>query len=250
MTNRTATAHPTTKTMGKTIYYGLVCFLFAIGLLLGGCNRSEEKWPTTNSQAFGDLPRLNGKATVVMVVNDSPITIKLRGDAAPITAGNFVDLVRRGVYDNTAFHRIVKKPEPFVVQGGDPQSRDPEFPISKLGSGHFIDPETSQPRYIPLEILPQGRDSPVYSQTLSQAGITAPPVLRHQRGAISMARSQMPDTASAQFFFALADLEFLDGNYAVFGYVTEGMPVVDGIEIGDRIQSVRVVEGLENLQKS
>jgi peptidyl-prolyl cis-trans isomerase B (cyclophilin B) len=236
--------------MGKTMYYGLVSFLLAMGLLLGGCSRLEDRFSSTNSQEFSDLPHLNGKATVVMMVNDNPITIELRGNAAPITAGNFVDLVRRGVYKNVAFHRVVKKPEPFVVQGGDPQSREPKVPISKLGTGHFVDPETSQPRYIPLEILPQGADSPVYSQTLSQAGITAPPVLRHQRGAVSMARSQMPDTASAQFFFALADLEFLDGNYAVFGYVTEGMQVVDNIQKGDRIQAVQVVEGLENLQRS
>lgn len=235
--------------MGKTVYHGLLAGWLAIALFLGGCGGPQDQI-STNTTEFSDLPRLNGKATVVMVVQNSPITIELRGDAAPMTAGNFVDLVRRGVYDNTAFHRIVKQPEPFVVQGGDPQSSDPQFPLSKLGTGHFVDPETSQPRYIPLEILPQGADEPVYNQTFSEAGISAPPALRHQRGAVSMARAQMPNTASAQFFFALADLEFLDGNYAVFGYVTEGMPVVDRIQKGDRIQSVQVVEGWENLQRS
>ena len=64
-----------------------------------------------------------------------------------------------------------------------------------------------------------------------------------------MARSQMPDTASSQFYFALADLPFLDGNYAVFGNVTEGMDVVDNIKQGDRIDSAKVVKGIENLKK-
>jgi peptidyl-prolyl cis-trans isomerase B (cyclophilin B) len=64
-----------------------------------------------------------------------------------------------------------------------------------------------------------------------------------------MARSQMPDSASAQFYFALDDLSFLDGSYAVFGQVTDGMDVVDSIEQGDRIQSATVTEGLDNLQQ-
>lgn len=63
-----------------------------------------------------------------------------------------------------------------------------------------------------------------------------------------MARSQAPDSASSQFYFTLAELPFLDGNYAVFGYVTEGMDVVDAIQQGDRIESARVVAGLDNLQ--
>ena len=63
-----------------------------------------------------------------------------------------------------------------------------------------------------------------------------------------MARSQATDSASAQFYFTLADLPFLDGSYAVFGYVTEGMDVVDNIQQGDLIESARVVSGLENLK--
>ena len=64
-----------------------------------------------------------------------------------------------------------------------------------------------------------------------------------------MARSQLPDSASAQFYFALADVDFLDGNYAVFGYVTEGMEVVDQIQQGDRIESAKVTAGIENLKR-
>lgn len=199
-----------------------------------------------SSNDLSDLPRLNGKATVVMMVNDQPITIAIDGDKAPITAGNFVDLVQRGVYDNLVFHRVVKTPEPFVAQGGDPQGKDPQFPENRLGTGSFVNPDTGKPRYIPLEITPAGASEPTYSTVLS-GGVG--PELKHTRGAIAMARSQMPDSASAQFYFALTDLAFLDGSYAVFGQVTEGMDVVDGIQQGDRIQSATVTEGLENLQQ-
>jgi peptidyl-prolyl cis-trans isomerase B (cyclophilin B) len=64
-----------------------------------------------------------------------------------------------------------------------------------------------------------------------------------------MARSSMPDSASSQFYIALADLQFLDGDYAVFGYVTEGMDVVDKIQESDRIDSAEVTEGVKNLKK-
>lgn len=189
------------------------------------------------------LPQLKGKATVELVVNNSKIIIEVDGENAPITAGNFVDLVNRGVYEGLVFHRVVKEPEPFVVQGGDPQGKDPNYPVSRLGTGSFIDPESSAPRYIPLEIKVAGVEEPIYGKPVRQE-----PVLKHSRGAVAMARSQMPDSASSQFYIALADLKFLDGSYAVFGYVTEGMEVVDEIKQGDRIQSAKIVAGLENLQ--
>lgn len=198
---------------------------------------------------FRNLPQLVGQATVELVVKGSPITIQVDGANAPVTAGNFVDLVNRGVYNGLAFHRVVREPQPFVVQGGDPQSRDPNFPVDRLGTGSFIDPATSLPRYIPLEIRPTGADQPIiYSKTLESAGIDKAPKLKHTRGAVAMARSNMPDSASAQFYITLADLDFLDGNYAVFGYVTNGMNVVDQIQQGDRITSARVISGLENLK--
>jgi peptidyl-prolyl cis-trans isomerase B (cyclophilin B) len=195
-----------------------------------------------------NLPQLNGKATVVMTVNGSPITIEVDGTNAPVTAGNFVDLVNKGVYDGLAFHRVVREPDPFVVQGGDPQSKDPNFPSARLGTGGFIDPATSKERMIPLEIKPKGAEQPIYSKTLEIARITAAPVLSHHRGAVAMARSQFPDSASSQFYFSLAELPFLDGSYAVFGNVTDGMNVVDKIQQGDRIDSAKVTQGLENLK--
>lgn len=227
-------------------------------LALSACSQSGEVASSASpdsdrssaaTEQFAGLPRLDGTATLVMVVKGSPITIEVDGNNAPITAGNFIDLAERGVYDGTSFHRVVRQPEPFVVQGGDPLSKDPETPVSQLGTGSYVDPETQQPRYIPLEIEPEGADEPVYGETLAQAGVDAMPELTHRRGAVAMARSTPPNSASAQFYVALADLDFLDGNYAVFGYVTEGMEVVDTIEQGDRIDSVTVTEGLENLQR-
>jgi len=232
-------------------------------LVVGGCAANTTSAETQNNnladqtvtpisqnptQAMTNLPQLNGKATVVMTVKGSPITIEIDGTNAPITAGNFVDLVNKGVYDGLVFHRVVRDPQPFVVQGGDPQSKDPKFPSARLGTGGFIDPATSTERRIPLEIKPKGAEQPIYSQTLEMARISKPPVLQHRLGAVAMARSQMPDSASSQFYFALDDLSFLDGSYAVFGYVTEGMEAVNKIQQGDRIESAKVTQGLENLK--
>jgi peptidyl-prolyl cis-trans isomerase B (cyclophilin B) len=243
----------------------LVLLIVVGGLVLGGCSNPEAdsldpndsattattSTPATetSSPQVNNLPTLEGKATVVMTVKGSPIKIEVNGDEAPITAGNFVDLVQRGVYDGLVFHRVVREPQPFVVQGGDPQGKDPNFPVERLGTGSFNDPATSTARYVPLEIKPQGAEKPVYSQTLDKAGVTAAPVLRHTRGAVAMARSSMPDSASSQFYISLAELPFLDGSYAVFGEVVEGMDVVDKIQQGDRIENAEVTQGLENLKK-
>jgi peptidyl-prolyl cis-trans isomerase B (cyclophilin B) len=193
-------------------------------------------------------PRLDGPATVEMTVNGTPILIEIDGKNAPVTAGNFVDLVERGFYNGLSFHRVVREPQPFVVQGGDPLGN---------GTGGFTDPATKKPRNVPLEIKlldenPEQPAPPVYGQGLGQqSGYQNPPVaLPHKRGAIAMARSQSPNSASSQFYFALSDdIGFLDGDYAVFGYVTQGMEAIDKIKQGDKIQSAKVVAGAENLKK-
>jgi peptidyl-prolyl cis-trans isomerase B (cyclophilin B) len=192
------------------------------------------------------LPQLLGKATVVITVNKAPITIEVDGTNAPISAGNFVDLVQRKAYDGLVFHRVIREPEPFVVQGGDPQSKNPKTPAEQLGTGSWIDPATGKIRYVPLEIKPRGGKQPIYGKVLENGRI---PVLQHKRGAVAMARANEVNSASSQFYFTLADLNFLDGKYAVFGYVTKGMDVVDKIQQGDRIQSARVIKGLNNLKK-
>jgi peptidyl-prolyl cis-trans isomerase B (cyclophilin B) len=233
--------------------------VFAV-LLLGGCGtpQSAAVDPANSSTAetasspvtqnpssqTSDLPRLEGKATVVLTVKDSEITIEVDGTNAPITAGNFVDLVERGFYDGLVFHRVVPD---FVVQGGDPQGKDPNFPVERLGTGSFVDPETSQVRYIPLEIKPKGAETFTYGKIVDT--VSTPIVLKHTRGAVAMARSQPPDSASSQFYIALSELPSLDGSYAVFGYVKEGMDIVDTIQPGDHIESAKVTQGSENLKK-
>lgn len=122
------------------------------------------------------------------------ITVKLDQDCAPITTENFVNLAEDGFYDGLTFHRIIAG---FMMQGGDP-----------TGTGMGGSDEN-----IVGEFRMNG-----YSNSLS-----------HTRGAISMARSMDPDSASSQFFIVHEDSTFLDGQYAAFGYVTEGIEVVDRV---------------------
>lgn len=122
------------------------------------------------------------------------IKVELDATAAPITVENFVKLANEGFYDGLTFHRIIKG---FMIQGGDP-----------LGTGFGGSKET-----IKGEFAANGVENK----------------LSHTRGAISMARSKKNDSASSQFFIVHEDSTHLDGNYACFGYVTEGIEVVDAI---------------------
>lgn len=122
------------------------------------------------------------------------ISVTLDGDKAPITVANYLKLAKEGFYDGLTFHRII---DGFMIQGGDP-----------LGNGLG------------------GSDEEIKGEFASN-GVENP--LSHTRGAISMARSQIKDSASSQFFIVHEDSTFLDGEYACFGYVTEGMEVVDAI---------------------
>jgi len=255
-----STALPSGKRFRRTLCLGTA----AIALLLGACDDPggstdeteaaegetaeivEEEPLAAEADAlagFENLPRLEGSATVIVTVNGAPITIEVDGEKAPITAGNFVDLAEKGVYDGTLFHRVVRSPQPFVVQGGDPQGKDPSVPVEDLGNGSYID-ESGEPRYVPLEILFQGDETPTYGQPMPGR----PTQLQHNRGAVAMARSNFPNSASAQFYITIDNVNFLDGDYAVFGEVTEGMDVVDSIQKGDVIDSVTVIEGADNLK--
>ena len=142
-----------------------------------------------------DEETLTGKHHAEIVVQDyGTIKVGLDADQAPITVQNFIDLANSGFYDGLTFHRII---EGFMIQGGDPNGD------GTGGSGHTIRGE------------------------LTQNGVNN--TLSHTRGAISMARSSAMNSASSQFFIVHEDSTYLDGSYAVFGYVTEGMDVVDAI---------------------
>lgn len=122
------------------------------------------------------------------------IVVRLYPDVAPITVANFKELVSAGFYDGIIFHRVISG---FMIQGGDP-----------TGTGMGGSKKT-----IKGEFRSNGVDNP----------------LSHSRGVISMARTQIPNSASSQFFICHADAKFLDGQYAAFGEVVEGIETVDAI---------------------
>ena len=136
-----------------------------------------------------------GMHHVEITVKDyGKISVELNGDKAPITVENFLKLAGDGFYDGLTFHRII---DGFMMQGGDP-----------LGTG-------------------MGGAEENIKGEFSSNGVEND--LSHIRGAISMARSSAKDSASSQFFIVHKDSTYLDGEYACFGYVTEGLDVVDAV---------------------
>lgn len=186
------------------------------GMLLGGCGNSSaapaqntakdnaaaedkkeavEKQPAAEEQAAEQEEKVEASHYVeIEVENYGTMTVALIESEAPETVKNFVDLVGQGFYDGLTFHRIMSG---FMIQGGDP-----------LGNG-----TGGSEKEIKGEFMANGVNNR----------------LSHVRGAISMARSEDPNSASSQFFIVHEDSTFLDGNYACFGYVTDGMEVVDKI---------------------
>jgi len=218
------------------------------GKLLDQVGQLEELmlqgFPFEVPSEYSHLPQLKGRATVEMTTNKGPLTVVVDGYSAPVTAGNFVDLVERGFYDGMEF---IRAEESYVLQIGDP-------PGSEEG---FIDPKTGEYRAIPLEVLVRGDSEPIYGITLEDAGrYRDEPVLPFSAyGAVAMARPGLdPDGGSSQFFFFLFEPELtpagrnlLDGRYAVFGYLVEGKEVLEKLREGDVIKSAKVVKGAENL---
>ncbi len=123
------------------------------------------------------------------------IELKFFPDVAPIHVNNFLDLAKKGFYDGTTFHRVIPG---FMIQGGDPNSKDADRSRHGMGSPGYT-------------IKAEFNDKP------------------HKRGILSMARSADPDSAGSQFFICVADANFLDGKYTVFGEVVSGMDIADKI---------------------
>ena len=217
----------------------LMALALCLPLLVSCASSTTASIPVGCEQASS--PCLQGKASVELTTSKGSITLELNGDAAPVTAGNFLDLVQRGAYNGTVFHRVVRDPVPFVVQGGDPSSSDPATPKSQYGTGSFVDPTSGQARFVPLELSFNGEDQPRYGRVVSNPTELVQLKLSHERGALAMARSQAPDSASAQFYIALKPLPELDGRYAVFGRVTQGLDVVDAIRQDDTIEEAVVL---------
>ncbi len=149
-------------------------------------------------------------------VIDTPfgsIELEFFADKAPGHVKNFLDLARKGFYDGTTFHRVIPG---FMIQGGDPNTRDPRASRSVHGTGG--------PGY---QIKAEFNDVP------------------HKRGIVSMARSQSPDSAGSQFFICVKDASFLDRNYTVFGRVTSGMDAADKIVDSPRDQRDNPTDRIE-----
>ena len=227
------------QTLSRALLLAVVPLLFLMGTAQPGHSQTQDAMTETPGCTNSPVPCLGSKATITISTNKGDFTVEVDGTAAPLTSGNFVDLVKRGVYDGTIFHRVIPG---FVAQGGDPTSADPKTPPSRFGTGGFVDPGTGQKRQIPLEIAIVGEEQPRYGQVLTEPGLRDQLELRHKQGALAMARSQLPNSASAQFYVALEDLPHLDGSYAVFGRVISGMDVVSQLENGDRLVQAAVEE--------
>ncbi len=145
----------------------------------------------------------NGTEVAVITTDKGVIRIDLHSEQAPNHVASFVELAQKGFFDGTKFHRV----EPgFVIQGGDPLSKTDDPNVGTGGPGYRVAAEFNE--------------------------------LQHLDGTLSMARSQDVDSAGSQFFICLGPQPFLDGQYTVFGQVTEGMEVVRAITKGDVMRSV------------
>jgi peptidyl-prolyl cis-trans isomerase B (cyclophilin B) len=164
------------------------------------------------------MPDTNPRAVIETKFGN--IELEFLPDKAPGHVKNFLDLARQGFYDRSTFHRVIPG---FMIQGGDPNTRDPKGPRARHGTGG--------PGY---NIKAEFNDTP------------------HKRGVLSMARSSAPDSAGSQFFICVKDSPFLDRQYTAFGRVVNGMEVADkivneprdaGDNPNDRVEmTVRVVD--------
>lgn len=164
--------------------------LAAFVLLLSACGSQQ----TESAQPAAAEP-FSGVCHAEITIKDyGTMKLELDGSAAPISVGNFIKLAKEGFYNGLTFHRII---DGFMIQGGDPQG------TGFGGSGQTIKGEFAD----------NGVENPI----------------SHVKGVISMARGDEYDSASSQFFITVADSTFLDGHYAAFGRVTEGMEIAEKI---------------------
>jgi len=217
---------------------------------------------------YSDLPQLKKRAKIQMVLKkgepgaqfdingvnfpQAKMTMVIDGYTAPVTGGNFVDLVNKGFYDNMKIQRS----DGFVVQTGDPDGEAIGYtggkPSKSIGAG------PNGERLIPTEIFVRGDKGPFYESTIEDEGrggeATVLPFSAY--GAMGWARDEYdPNSGSSQFFWLLFDSDLtpagknvLDGRYPCFGYVVEGSDFLQDIKEGDVIVSAKVTEGLEYLK--
>ena len=173
--------------------------------------------PTTIGETlYTPTYKPNGNEVAVIKTNKGTITVKLLGNDAPITVGSFVELANKGFYNSLKFHRF----EPgFVVQGGDPQTKELTSEQVKAGAGGALG--TGGPGYM------------IAGEFVNNPN-------KHVDGTLAMARSQSPDSGGSQFYFTLGPQSFLDNNYTVFGQTTKGLDVIHQLGVGDVIESITI----------
>lgn len=173
----------------------IVVFVITSNKSNGSAGATNDSASASNVSATIGESQAKGTHHAEIDIKDyGVIKVELNGDVAPITVANFINLANSHFYDGLTFHRII---DGFMMQGGDP-----------LGNG-------------------TGGSENTIKGEFSQNGVENN--LSHTRGAISMARSTDMDSASSQFFIVQSDSTYLDGQYACFGYVTDGMDIVDKI---------------------
>ena len=192
----------------------LIAISFFVLISLTGCSQTKKQPKPDPSSEVQDFSKDTNPIVTIEMDDGGIIKLELYPDIAPNTVNNFIKLVEDSFYDGLLFHRVIPG---FMIQGGDPKG------TGTGGPGYTIKGEFSQNNF----------DNPI----------------SHKRGIISMARSKGNDTAGSQFFIVTTDAPHLDGSYAAFGNVVEGMDTVDRIVSVDTNQDNRPVDGKEQVMK-
>jgi peptidyl-prolyl cis-trans isomerase B (cyclophilin B) len=221
------------KILNYRFFQPFKIFLVFNLILIAGCT-DLKKNENIDICARTVFPCLLSNEYVLLITNRGNIKLELYGKSAPITVGNFVDFVEKGAYNRTTFNRVIRKPYPFIIRGGDNTLID--------GENKFIDQNTGKIRYIPLEIKLKTKNLPIYGKEIDISNQINNIELKHKRSYLSMARSKTLNSASSQFYILLKSLPELDGRFAVFGKVISGMNVVDLIQEDDFIIEAKRVD--------
>ena len=194
---------------------------------------------------YDNLPRLLGRANVEIKTSKGDMSAIIDGYNAPLTGGAFIDLSLKGFYDGLPINRAE---EFFILQTGDPKGEE-------IG---YVDPDNNQLRKVPLEIRTSKLEDTLYGETFEEVGLyTETPTLPFATlGTLGWAHSDKDlNDGSSQFFFFLYEAELnpagrnlIDGRNAAFGYVIEGSEVLNKLGVDDKIISIKVLNGSENLK--
>ena len=194
---------------------------------------------------YDNLPRLLGRANVEIKTSQGNMNAIIDGYNAPLTAGAFIDLSLKGFYDGLPINRAE---EFFILQTGDPKGEE-------IG---YINPDNNELRTVPLEIRTPNFEDTLYGETFEDVGLyTETPVLPFATlGTLGWAHSDKDlNDGSSQFFFFLYEAELnpagrnlIDGRNAAFGYVIEGSEILNKLGVDDKIISITVLNGSENLK--